>query len=71
MSKEQKTYKKSKLLFSGTVTIPGEDNRNVKVGTIRLFEVNSDNEKAPALSGEIRIRDRYYRTAVWRAEGEE
>lgn len=59
----------SKLVYSGAVSRQVEGQKeSEKIGGIRLFEVNSTNEKAPALSGEVRILDRIYRVAVWRQE---
>lgn len=61
--------KPSKLVFSGPVSVQGDKpEESIKVGTLRLFEVHSDNEKAPELSGEVRIKDRIYRVAVWKAK---
>lgn len=42
-----------------------------KVGSISLWESNSDNEKAPALRGEVEINDVKYSVALWPFDGED
>lgn len=65
--KKQKNVK----LFSGPITQMGDKpDESIKVGTISLFSVNSDNPKAPQMSGEIRIKDRIYRVALWKPKDE-
>lgn len=56
------------LLFTGNIQKPTDDGKGIRVGSIRLFEVRSANSKAPYMSGEIRVLDRFYKVALWRTE---
>lgn len=42
-----------------------------RVGSVSLWEGNSDNPKAPTLRGEVEIGDKTYSVALWPFDGED